>query len=229
MLGTFLWPLTWLLEALERPLGAGGAIVALTVAVRLALLPLARRQARGMWMLRSLGGVVGQLIDRFPDPDEQRERLVALYARHRVSPFGPIGLLIPQGIVFLALYHVIATEALGRQGAFGGLVWQLSEPVWAQPGAWALLIVAAALFDAAILISGRRAGIDAFSWLARATLILVPAGMLASAYYLPAGLAVYLVASAAVGLAQAIWFARMTREPAPIAEISDLLEPAPAS
>lgn len=227
-MGVLLWPLEAPLAALEHPLGAGGAILALTVLVRLALLPLARRQARSVWMLRALAPVVGQLIDRFPDPAEQRARLVALYARHRISPFGPVLLLIPQGLVFLGLYHVIATTDIGGAGAFG-VIPSLAAPVWAQPGAWAVLIVAAASFDAAILVSARRAGADAFGWLSRITLIFVPIGMLASAYYLPAGLAVYLAASGLFGLGQALWFARMTARPAPIRDVSDILTAAPVA
>lgn len=223
--GALLWPLTAPLALLEQiGLGAGAAIVCLTSLVRLALLPLARRQARGIWLLRGLAPTVGRIIDAFPEPEEQRRRLVALYARHRVSPFGPILLLVPQALVFLGLYHVIATRALGEQPAFG-VIGRLSDPVWRQPGAWVFLVAAAVLFDLALLVGHRRLHADAIGWLTRVTLVLLPLGTLLSGYYLPAGLAVYLAASAAFALLQALWFARMTSRPAPVGDDADLTDP----
>lgn len=229
MLGLLLWPLSTLLAATEQLMGPGGAIIALTLLVRLALLPLALRQALGLWKLRALAPTVSQLLERFPDQAEQRERLISLYRRHRVSPFGPALLLIPQGLVFLGLYHVIATEAIGQASAFDGFIGTLAAPVWGQPGAWVLLLVAAAAFDCSVLVSSRRAGVDAFGWFSRITLIFVPLGMIASAYYLPAGLAIYLAVTSLFGLAQAAWFARLTRGEAPLEDVSDLLGPVPAA
>lgn len=230
MLDVLLWPLEAPLEVLiglftRFGLTAGPAIVALTVVVRLALLPLAARQARAVWILRGLSDHVGRIVEQGGDRETQRQQLMALYSRNRVAPFGPALMLIPQGLVFLGLYRVIIGDTLADEGAFG-IIDSLATVVWTQPGAWAVLVIAAAAFDIGIVISSRRAGIP-LSWLSRVALVFLPAGMLLSAYLMPAGLAVYLAASALFGVAQALWLARLTAGDPPILE-PDPLETSPA-
>jgi YidC/Oxa1 family membrane protein insertase len=148
-----------LLEPVAGPLAWGSAIVALTVAVRVLLLPLGVVQARGLRARRALAPEVERLQRRFDtsarlrqrDPDRylrnlraQRTEVQALHRRHGVRPGVTVAVLLAQSPVLFALYRVLASPELLPllQAAPFLLVERLSLSLVAGAGAGAVLLLA---------------------------------------------------------------------------------------
>ncbi|MER7750801.1 YidC/Oxa1 family membrane protein insertase [Kitasatospora sp. NPDC097643] len=86
------------------------AIVLFTVAVRLALHPLARAAARGEKSRARLAPKVAELNKRFKNrPEKQREALAELYRKEQVSPFAGCLPVLVQIPFFSVMYRLFTT------------------------------------------------------------------------------------------------------------------------
>ena len=88
----------------------GIAIILLTVAVRLLLLPLSIKQTRSMREMQAIQPEVKRLQTKYKgDRQKMNEELMALYKEHGVNPFGGCAPLLLQFPVLIALFYVIQT------------------------------------------------------------------------------------------------------------------------
>lgn len=116
ILHTVVTGLTAVLTPLLGPASAAGAIVILTVGVRIALLPLAWRQAVAERDRRRVAPRIRELQRRHRrNPERLRRELAALHAREGVSPFAGILPTLGQAPVFLVLYGLFLTSEVGGQ------------------------------------------------------------------------------------------------------------------
>ena len=88
----------------------GLAIILLTVAVRLVMLPLTIKQTRSMQEMQKLQPEVKRLQAKYKGGDRQKmnEEMMKLYKEHKVNPLGGCLPLVLQLPIFLALYRVFA-------------------------------------------------------------------------------------------------------------------------
>jgi YidC/Oxa1 family membrane protein insertase len=88
----------------------GLAIILLTVAVRLVMLPLTIKQTRSMQEMQRLQPEVKRLQAKYKGGDRQKmnEEMMKLYKEHKVNPLGGCLPLLLQLPIFLALYRVFA-------------------------------------------------------------------------------------------------------------------------
>src|SRR2546426_169343 len=88
----------------------GLAIILLTVAVRLVMLPLTIKQTRSMQEMQKLQPQIKALQTKYKGGDRQKlnEEMMKLYKEHKVNPLGGCLPLVLQLPVFLALYRVFA-------------------------------------------------------------------------------------------------------------------------
>jgi YidC/Oxa1 family membrane protein insertase len=92
------------------------AIVALTVIVRTALIPLSWRQIRAERDRTRLAPKIKELQRRFRNnPERLRRELAALYAREGSSPVAGCLPMLAQAPVFLALYGLFLSVEIGGQ------------------------------------------------------------------------------------------------------------------
>jgi YidC/Oxa1 family membrane protein insertase len=86
----------------------GTSIIALTVAVRVLILPLAVRQFHSMQGLVKLAPEMKVLQEKYKD-DRQRlnQEMMKLYQEHKVNPFGSCLPLVLQMPVFFALFYLL--------------------------------------------------------------------------------------------------------------------------
>ena len=104
----------------------GWAIILLTAAVRLVLLPLAVKQTRSMRSMQSLQPEIKKLQSKYKtdrnmmktDPDKYRERkaaqqqeMMALYKEHGVNPAAGCLPLVAQMPIFFALFTLLRSDA----------------------------------------------------------------------------------------------------------------------
>jgi YidC/Oxa1 family membrane protein insertase len=113
-------------------LGWGMAIVALTVATRIVILPLTIRQLRGMRAMQVLSPHLKQLQEEHKD-DKQRlqQEMMKLYQEHGVNPFASCLPLLLQLPVFITLFYVLRNDLqphLDETAANGGNIGWLFIP-----------------------------------------------------------------------------------------------------
>jgi YidC/Oxa1 family membrane protein insertase len=89
----------------------GTSIIALTVVVRLLILPLAVRQFHSMQGLAQLAPEMKALQEKYKD-DRQRlnQEMMKLYQEHKVNPFGSCLPLLLQMPVFFALFYLLRED-----------------------------------------------------------------------------------------------------------------------
>jgi YidC/Oxa1 family membrane protein insertase len=89
----------------------GTSIIALTVVVRVLILPLAVRQFHSMQGLAKLAPEMKALQEKYKD-DRQRlnQEMMKLYQEHKVNPFGSCLPLLLQMPVFFALFYLLRED-----------------------------------------------------------------------------------------------------------------------
>lgn len=106
--------LTTLLTPALGALSAAAAIIALTMAVRLLLIPLARKQVAADRRRRQLAPKLRELQRRHRNnPERLRRELADLYSREGTSPFAGIGTSLAQAPVFIAMYGLFLSTDVG--------------------------------------------------------------------------------------------------------------------
>ncbi|HVW18161.1 MAG TPA: membrane protein insertase YidC [Solirubrobacteraceae bacterium] len=92
-------------------LGWGLSIIALTVVVRLILVPLTVKQMKSMQAMQKLAPEMKALQEKYKDDKQrQQQELMALYKEHQVNPFGSCLPLVAQMPVFLSLYYMLRKD-----------------------------------------------------------------------------------------------------------------------
>src|SRR3954453_12054693 len=89
----------------------GTSIIALTVLVRVLLLPLAIRQFHSMQGLQKIAPEMKALQERYKE-DKQRlnQEMMKLYQEHQVNPFGSCLPLVAQMPVFISLFYMLRKD-----------------------------------------------------------------------------------------------------------------------
>src|SRR5687768_3711901 len=90
----------------------GWAIVALTFATRLVILPLSVSQIRSMRALQAYAPQIKLLQERYKDDKQRQQReLISFYQENKINPFASCIPLILQLPVFLALYQLLNSDS----------------------------------------------------------------------------------------------------------------------
>jgi YidC/Oxa1 family membrane protein insertase len=191
ILDAFHWAIEVLHQGLEPVFGDhawGWAIVALTVLVRVALLPLAIKQTRSMKAMQELQPKVKKLQSKYKvdrellkkDPETYRakkqklnEEMMALYKEEGVNPAGGCLPLLAQAPVFFALFSVLRdteftalqqapfyffTSFASADASVDGLGMQVNQAGW--PGWLLIVLMAATMFWSQRQMMARNAGAE---------------------------------------------------------------------
>ena len=87
--------------------GWGASIIALTVVVRLAILPLTFKQVRGMQQMQRLAPEMKKIQERYKDDKQrQQQELMKFYSEHNFNPLSSCLPLLLQLPFFLSLYYL---------------------------------------------------------------------------------------------------------------------------
>jgi YidC/Oxa1 family membrane protein insertase len=95
----------------DTGLSWGASIIALTIVVRAALLPLAVKQFRSMQALQRIAPELKKLQEKYKD-DKQRlqQETMKFYQEHKVNPFASCLPLLAQLPVFLSLFYMLRKD-----------------------------------------------------------------------------------------------------------------------
>ncbi len=123
-------PIFYALEFLKGLLGNFGlAILALTVLIKLAFLPLANKSYASMGKMKALQPEIEKIRERYADDRlKMNEKIMELYKREKVNPMAGCLPMIIQIPVFFALYKVLFVSIEMRQAPFYGWIHDLSAP-----------------------------------------------------------------------------------------------------
>jgi len=107
----------------------GFAIIILTLAVRVLLLPLNVSSFRSMKKMQALQPEMTQLREQYKeDPMKMQQEMSRLYKRYNVNPLGGCLPMLLQFPVFLGLYYALAQAIELRHAHFAFWINDLSEP-----------------------------------------------------------------------------------------------------
>jgi len=91
----------------------GLAVIALTIVVRVILLPLSRRAVETQIAMKKVAPEIEKIKEKFKDNrEEQGKAIFALYKERGVHPFASFGLLLAQLPILFALYWIFANGGL---------------------------------------------------------------------------------------------------------------------
>jgi YidC/Oxa1 family membrane protein insertase len=106
----------------------GLAIVALTIVVRLVLLPLNAASFKSMKAMQDLQPEVQKLKESIQDKQEQQQAMMALYKKKGVNPLGGCLPMLLQLPIFLGLYSALLLAVELRHAPFAAWIHDLSAP-----------------------------------------------------------------------------------------------------
>jgi YidC/Oxa1 family membrane protein insertase len=95
--------------------GWGMSIVAMTVVVRLAILPLTIKGIRSMNALRALQPQMKEIQEKYKsDKQRQQQEMMKFYKENQINPLGSCLPLLLQIPVFLALFRLLRSDEFAR-------------------------------------------------------------------------------------------------------------------
>jgi YidC/Oxa1 family membrane protein insertase len=107
----------------------GVDIILLTVAIRLAFLPISIKSQRSMMRLQRLQPQVERMREKFKDDKDRLNReMVDLYKRNHVNPLGGCLPMLLQLPIFIGLYEALLNAVELRHAPFVGWITDLSAP-----------------------------------------------------------------------------------------------------
>jgi YidC/Oxa1 family membrane protein insertase len=201
--------LFWILAKLHALFGNWGwAIIALVCLLKLVLFPLSAAQYKSTAKMRRFQPRIAQLKERYGD-DKQKFQMamMELYKKEKINPVGGCLPVLPQMIIFMALYWVLMESVELRQAPWTLWIQDLTarDPFFILPA-----------LNIAIMWATQKltpmTGMDPMQQKMMQTMPLIFGVILA---FLPAGLVLYQVANGGLGLLQQWWMTKRHGQPLP--------------
>ncbi len=113
IVAVFAYPLLFALRFLQGVLGNWGvAIIALTLAVKLAFFPLTQKAFRSGEAMKAIQPLMNEVKEKYKDdPQKQQQATIDLFREHNVNPAGGCLPMLVQMPVFFALFYVLMYSA----------------------------------------------------------------------------------------------------------------------
>ena len=120
--------LFWILQRLHGFVGDYGlAIIALTILIRIILLPLTWKQTKSMYELQRIQPKIKALQEKYKkDKEKLQEETLKFYQENKVNPFGGCLPLLLQMPIFFALFRMLGTTGT-KPGLFPEYIASLPE------------------------------------------------------------------------------------------------------
>ncbi|KGM56743.1 insertase [Lysobacter arseniciresistens ZS79] len=198
--------LFWVLAKLHGVFGNWGwAIVGLVVIIKLIMFPLSAAQYKSMARLRKFQPRMAQLKERYGDDRQKlQQAMMELYKKEKINPVGGCLPLLVQMPVFLALYWMLAESVELRHAPW--ILW--IDDLTARDPFFVLPVINMALMWATQKLNPMT-GVDPMQAKMMQFMPLVFGVMFA---FFPAGLVLYWVTNAGLGLLQQWWMIRKYSE-----------------
>ncbi len=198
--------LFWVLAKLHGLLGNWGwAIVGLVVLIKLVMFPLSTAQYKSMAKMRKFQPRMAQLKERYGDDRQKlQSAMMELYKKEKLNPVGGCLPLLVQMPVFLALYWMLSESVELRHAPW--ILW--IQDLTARDPYFVLPVINVALMWATQKLNPMT-GVDPMQAKMMQFMPIVMGVMFA---FFPAGLVLYWVTNAGLGLLQQWWMVRKYSE-----------------
>ena len=198
--------LFWVLEKLHGLLGNWGwAIIGLVVLIKLVMFPLSTAQYKSMAKMRKFQPRMAQLKERYGDDRQKlQSAMMELYKKEKINPVGGCLPLLVQMPVFLALYWMLSESVELRHAPW--ILW--IQDLTARDPYFVLPVINVALMWATQKLNPMT-GVDPMQAKMMQFMPIVMGVMFA---FFPAGLVLYWVTNAGLGLIQQWWMVRKYSE-----------------
>ena len=122
--------------------GWGASIIALTVVVRIAILPLTFRQVRGMQQMQRLAPEMKKIQERYKDDKQrQQQELMKFYADHNFNPLSSCLPLLLQLPFFLSLYYLQQQDSFKNDVRETGKEFLFIPDLTSKATGWVLVVL----------------------------------------------------------------------------------------
>jgi YidC/Oxa1 family membrane protein insertase len=130
-------PLFWLLSEIQKLVhNWGGAIILLTILIKLVFYPLSAASYRSMAHMRKLAPRMQSMKERYGDDKAKfQQEMMELYKKEKINPMGGCLPILVQIPVFISLYWVLQGSVELRQAPFALWITDLSasDPYYVLP------------------------------------------------------------------------------------------------
>ncbi len=198
--------LFWLLDKIHGLVGNWGwAIIGLVVVLKLILFPLSAAQYKSMAKMRKFQPRIAQLKERYGDDRQKfQQAMMELYKKEKINPVGGCLPLLLQMPIFLALYWVLLESVELRHAPW--ILW--IDDLTARDPFFVLPAINMAVMWATQKLTP-MSGMDPMQQKMMQFMPLVFGVMFA---FFPAGLVLYWITNAGLGLLQQWWMTRKYAE-----------------
>lgn len=201
--------LLWLLNAFHSVIQNWGvAIILLTVAVKVATLPLAWKSMKSMEEMRKLAPEIAKLKEKFGgDREKLNVETMKLYQQHKVNPLGGCLPMLIQMPIWLALYTTLQTSVeLYNEPFITGWISDLTskDPFYALPLA----------MGATMYLTQKMQPMQMDATQQKVMLYFMPIFFTFIMFQLPAGLTLYIFTNNILSIGQQLWMRKSMGMPA---------------
>jgi YidC/Oxa1 family membrane protein insertase len=203
----------------------GVDILLLTLAIRVASLPLSVKSQRSMMRLQRLQPQVERIREKFKDDSERLNReMIDLYKRNHVNPLGGCLPMLIQLPIFIGLYEALLNAVELRHAPFVGWIKDLSAPdCFPVPAMPQLPMMHCSGIPVLVLAMGLSTYVQ--QWMSPASpdpnqqrmMMLTPVIFTIMLVNFPAGLSLYYFASNVLGIIQQFILNREFKQSVPVA------------
>lgn len=123
-------PLFWVMSLIHTMIGNWGwTIVLFTIAIKLALFPLAAAGFRSMAKMKVVTPKMQEVRERYKnDPQKMNQAMMELYKTEKINPLGGCFPILIQMPIFLAFYWVLQASVEMRGAPWMGWITDLTSP-----------------------------------------------------------------------------------------------------
>ena len=196
-------PMLQLLNLLKDLTGSYGlAIILLTVIVKLVLWPLIHKGNKSMRRMQRIQPQLKELKEKYKDNQQEfSRRMMELYRKENVSPFGGCLPMLLQLPVFIALYSTLDSSVELRHVAF---LWaqDLSRPDLVGPTIFGIGLHPFIIISTLLMVLQQKMTPSMADPAQQKIMMMMPVIMLVMLYNLPAGLTLYWTVSQVFSILQ---------------------------
>jgi YidC/Oxa1 family membrane protein insertase len=208
----------WILRFWHNDVGLswGGAIIGLTIVIRLAILPLTFKQVRSMQEMQRFSPEMKRIRDQYKDDKtRQNEELMKLYKEHGFNPLGSCLPLVLQLPFFFGLYQTLRSTGFKEEVGDGGQFFFIPDITKPLTGHTAALVVMIVLYVGTQLASSYVSSLNVQDANQRRILFIFPFVFVPVVINFQAGLLIYWITTNVFTVTQQLAIRKFLPAPAP--------------
>lgn len=197
--------ITEILKYLYNFIGNYGlSIIAVTIVIKIAILPLTIKQDKSMKAMKKIQPEIEGLKEKYKDnPQEMNKAMMEIYQKNNVNPLGGCLPALIQMPIWISLYNVLQPNNNFIPAGTKFLIWDLTkgDPMFILPAINALIVFVQQKIMTPDSQNNEQAKIMLYTF---------PIMIFVMSLFVPAGLQIYWITSSAIGFIQQLLIMNVT-------------------